>query len=790
MSLAAIGKLERGQRQRPYRATVMLLADALSLSPADRLELEIAARRAAYPEAGAPRAAGPVVRMPVHLSSFVGRERELAKVCEMLSAHRLVTLVGPGGVGKTRLAVRAAEEVAAGSSEQFDGVWFADLAPLTDDAMVVTTLASAVGTDQCRTIETLVAYLRSQTFVLVLDNCEHPLDSVARAVAALVSGCPGARILATSRQALSLDGERIYRVPTLSCPRGDAVSAADALEFDAVRLFVERAESVDSRFELTDSIVPAVAEICQRSDGLALAIELAAARMNAFSPARIARQLGEHLSLLSDGARKTLPRHATMRSLFDWSYDLLDDRERELFRRSSIFAGGFTLDLVQALYAGDDAQAAVQSLIGSLAGKSLVQADTQMEPPRYRLLEPARQYALEKLHERGEYDGAARAHARALLALSDSFDARLELISDDEWNSCVARESDNFRAAFEWAFAERGDAALGQRLAASRTATWSGIGSGQVRAWISLALKTSSESIPRELRAQLAISAARMAVIFERDTEALDASRRALGLQQDGDLRGVAGAQYLVGVALGNAGHHVEADRALREARETARSAGAQSEYTMATTGLGTARYLVGDLDEARALISETLRRNEAAGAERSAADAAMALAEIEFASGRVESALQSSLRAAQTYRRNAILIRLAMSLCNTAAYFIALRRYPEARDSAGEALRRSRAIGSVNAALFSMQHLAAIAALEGDRGDDGMTLRRAASVLGFVDEAAIRLGKKRYFTEQQEYDNVVHALRAALGDDELAASMAAGKTWPEEHAAAEALAL
>ena len=788
MSLAAVGKLERGSRQRPYRATVALLADALALPPEDRLELERAADRGVHVPLKPEPDAAPASNLPIHFSSFVGREYDLEKVVEMLATHRFVTLVGAGGVGKTRLAIRAAENFIGEhpSGEQFDGVWFVDFSSIADGAMVAMALASAIGADQCRTTDSLITYLRSQAFLLILDNCEHLLDPIADAVEAIASGCPGTRILATSRQPLSLEGERVYRVPPLSVPPYDTLSASDALQFDAIRLFKDRAEATDSRFELTDAVVPAVVEICQRVDGIALAIELAAARTNAFSPGGIAEQIDEHFSLLAGGLRTSLPRHKTMRALFDWSYDLLDDHEQELFRRSSIFACGFTLELVCALY--EHEKSAIPSLLASLVDKSFVQCDIHAGP-RYRLLEPARQYARENLRERGEYERAARSHALALLGLAEDFDSKLELIPDRVWDEYIERERDNFRAAFEWALGSHGSTDIGLRLAASLTATWSGFASGEVRDWMSAALDACGDSTSSRVLAKLAISAARTSVYFEHDPDArLETCRHALSFQSD-DLRAVATAQYFLGVALGNMGRYDEADSALREARATARDAGAHNEYNVATTALGAARYGAGDLDEARSLISETLQHSEAAGSERGAADASVTLAEIAFASGSAGEALQLNKRALQFYRSHSNLLRLPNTLNNSSAYLIALDRFQEALDDAHEALRRSRALGSPNAVYWAMQHLAAVAILNGERGNN-TRLRRAANILGFVDEATRQRGKVRYYTEKQEYDRVLSKLLNALGGDELGALMAAGRTWPEDQAIAETLAL
>ena len=794
MSLAAIGKLERGARQRPYRATLALLADALSLLPEERFELERAATHGVRAVSKPERVVEPAIHLPIHFSSFVGRERDLANIAKILATHRLVTLVGAGGVGKTRLAVRAAEDFITKNPADtlFDGVWFADLSSLTDGALLPMTLGSSIGINQCRSADVIISYLRSQAFLLILDNCEHLLDPVAHAVKAIVSHCPDGWILATGRQALSVEGERVYRVPPLSCPPRDTLSANAALQYGAIQLFKDRAEATDSRFELADNIVPAVIEICRRVDGIALAIELAAARTNAFSPASIAEQISKQVSLLA-GARTALPRHKTMRALFDWGYDLLEDRERELFRRSSIFVGGFTLELLCALYA-DGEETEVPSLLASLVDKSFVQCDI-LVGPRYRLLEPARQYARETL-TKNEYDRAARAHASALLALAVGFDSKLEVIPDHVWDDRVEREHDNFRAAFDWAFGPGGDASLGQRLAASRSATWSGFATGEVRAWIDAALEASGETTPSDLRAKLALNAARAAVIFgplwrpENDPEArIDACRHALALQAPGDIRAVATAQYWLGVALRYSGRFDEADAPLRAARTAARSIGAEHEYNAATTALGAARLGAGDLREARSLVYEALKLSEEAGSDRVAADARVALAEIEFASGHADEALQLNEETTQFFRSRGNHLAVPLMLSNSAAYLVALERYGQARVYAVEALRRTRTIGTTYGAFWAMQHLVAAAVFGGSASDRQSELCRAASILGFVDEATTRRSIPRYSMEQREYDEVLCVLRKALGENEVKKLMATGKAWSEEQAMAEALA-
>jgi predicted ATPase/DNA-binding XRE family transcriptional regulator len=792
ISLAAVAKLERGARQRPYRTTVALLADALSLPTADRVELE----RAANPRrVGAlSQANEPTIKLPVRFSSFVGRERDLEKIVGMLETHRLVSLVGAGGIGKTRLAVRGAELFLTQDSEEhaLDAVWFVDFSVITEGAMVPTVISSSLGLDRYLSIDSLVSFLRPNEFLLILDNCEHLMDSVSDAINAILLDCPGARILATSRQALSIEGEHVYRVLPMRVPPLNALSASEALEFDTIQLFRDRAAAVDSRFELDDSVAPAVASICRRIDGIALGIELAAARINAFSAATIAEQLGERLPLLANGVRISVPRHKTMNALFDWSYELLDAPERELFRLASIFADGFTLDLLRAAssqHLGPD----VAAVLGLLVDKSLIHCDV-CNGPRYRLLEPARQYGREKLRENGELLEAARSHALALLALSEEFDERLEFIPDHVWNASILPERDNFRAAFEWALGADGNINIARQLVASRTATWNGFASGEVREWINAALKPGVEPTDSQLIAKLALIQAKAAVIFspswlenDKPTGRIDSCQRALALQLPANRRAVGTATYWLGVALRDSGSYDRADTALREAREIARLEHAQNEYVVATTSLGAVRYGVGDLVEARTLTLEVLHRSEGMGSVHMSAISL--LAEIEFSSGAAEEALRLNERMARHYRDRSNVIGLAYALCNSAACLVELKRYSEAREHGRQSLRSSVAIGSVRSAFWAMQHLVAAAILAND-ARDGLIMQRAAQLLGSIDESASRRALQRDITERREYDKILDQLHRALGQTASRRYMADGKAWLEERAVEEALAI
>jgi transcriptional regulator with XRE-family HTH domain len=354
VSPRAISDLERGARSRPWRETIGLLGDALELGPAERATLEAAARQVGRPDAppseppASPPLAPPRHNLPIALTSFVGRERELAEVGRLLTTTRLLTLTGTGGCGKTRLAL----QVAADLIEQYpDGVWLVELASLADPTLVPAAVAAALGVRESpgqSLLMTLLAFLRERRLLLILDNCEHLLDACAHLADTILRGNPGARLLATSREALGIDGEVSWRVPSLVVPPSDSVTSLDVLtRNEAVRVFLDRAVAAQPDFTLTDQNAPSIAQVCRRLDGIPLAIELAATRVRSLAPVQIAARLDRRFSLLTGGSRAALPGQQTLAALVGWSYDLLSAEEKRLFDRLSVFAGGFTLEAAE-----------------------------------------------------------------------------------------------------------------------------------------------------------------------------------------------------------------------------------------------------------------------------------------------------------------------------------------------------------------------------------------------------------------------------------------------------------
>jgi predicted ATPase len=487
--------------------TVALLADALVLAPAPRATLIAAARPDSALSAGMRTlAAGldaassllppdaPRHNLPHPLSSFIGREREVGELMRILRGTRLLTLTGTGGVGKTRLALQVARALV---STFEGGVWLVELEALTNGNLLPGAIADAVGLRDRLGPEpaSLAKALQDKRLLLLLDNCEHLLDACASMADGLLRGCPHLRVLATSREALGLTGEVAWRVPSLPAPEASAGPTLAALSRnDAVRLFLARAVAVQSRFSLTERNAAAVAQLCRRLDGIPLALELAAARMDALSAGQLAARLGQRFRLLTGGSRTAFPRQRTLRATVDWSYGLLSDRERALFDRLAVFTGGWSLDAAEAVCSGDGlAREEVVDLLTLLVRKSLVLAEeTSDGAERYRLLETLRQYALESLRQRGEAAAVRGRHAAYYLTLAEAVSPDRAGRPDLAWGmptlrgalAGLAAEQGNLRAALSW-WVEAGDIPRSGRLVDALWPIWFYRGHlGEARAWL------------------------------------------------------------------------------------------------------------------------------------------------------------------------------------------------------------------------------------------------------------------------------------------------------------------
>lgn len=404
--------------------------------------------------------------LPIQVSSFVGREGELKRVVSELADARVITLTGVGGVGKTRLSLEVGAELVP---DFRDGVWLVELAGVRDPEAVPDVVMGIFGLQPragLSAIQALQEFLQAKTLLLVIDNCEHLLRAVASVVDDVVRTCPGVRVLATSREGLNVAGERILAVASLDLPSETEELAAIA-DCDAVLLFVERARAVKAGFALDDSNARDVVQICRRLDGIALAIELAAARVSMLTPSELARRLDQRFRLLAGGQRSAVERHQTLRAAVDWSYDLLSETEQTLLDRLSIFVGGFSLEAAETVSAGGLVEAdAVFDALAALVARSLVVADTEGVDTRYRLLETIRQYAQERLDDAdGDGDQLRDAHAGYYADFGERAIPETAGLDGIAWQQRVELEYDNIRSAISWAV-EAGDAATAVRLLA------------------------------------------------------------------------------------------------------------------------------------------------------------------------------------------------------------------------------------------------------------------------------------------------------------------------------------
>jgi predicted ATPase/DNA-binding SARP family transcriptional activator len=463
--------------------------------------------------------------LPHYLTPFIGRQTEVTDVCRLLAGHRLVTLTGPGGCGKTRLALAVAAEMADHFS---DGICLAELAALVDPDLTLATVAAALDLRQqpgYDLADAVIAYLQPRHFLLLLDNCEHLLAACADLAHALLPACPRLHIVATSREALGVPGEAAWLLPPLSLPAArDRFAAAELAGYDAINLFVERATAVSATFALTDQNATAVAHLCRFLDGLPLAIELAASRVRHLAVTEIVDRLNHSIQLLTSGRRAALPRQQTMHAAIDWSYSLVSEQEAILFRRLSVFSGGFTLAAVEAVCSERSTVSSQQSkvnseqsgllftvhrllstevldLLADLVDKSLVVVESREVETRYRLLEVVRQYAAEKLEAAGETAGLRQKHARYYLQLTQTADPHLRSRQRPEWLARLEAEHNNLRQALRW-FHEQEQAQEAQMLTAALVWFWYFAGRLlEAEQWTARAIRCDPATSPPEIRA-------------------------------------------------------------------------------------------------------------------------------------------------------------------------------------------------------------------------------------------------------------------------------------------------
>ncbi len=774
--------------------------------------------------------------LPTELTSFIGREKEKADVMRLLSTTRLVTLTGSGGAGKTRLALQVAAEFL---DEYEDGVWLVELAPLLDPNLVPQTVASvfSVREQPGRLLtETLLAHLHPKRLLLILDNCEHLLLACATLADQLLRFCSGLRLLATSREGLGISGEVLYPIPSLALPDPRNVPPPEQLVgYEAVRLFAERAAAVVPTFEVSYRNAHAVTQVCHRLDGIPLALELAAARVKALSVEQIAARLDNRFRLLVGGSRTALPRHQTLKGAMDWSFDLLSQKERVLFCRLSVFAGGFTLEAAEEICSEDGLDHdEILDLVIHLVDKSFMVAEAGNGKVRYRLLESVRQYGWDKLLERGESEGLRARHR-------DFFLKKVEAGERFGWLAKprdVEAEHDNFRAALEWSLGS-GETESTLRLAAGLSWFWDRRGYySEGRQWLELALSAASKA-PSPHRARAASTAGFFAW-HQGDAKGVVAlCEESLALYRAlGDTAGTAGPLNNLAALAYRQGEYGRAATLLDESISVARGSGNRSELVRALLIRGILARVQGDFEQAKSFAEECLTLSHATGAAQNAL-ALDSLGLLAFYQGDFERArllceealalsrdpLRGPLAAvgpAPPWRgeggHNAITVgslnSLGLVACGTGDY-------ERASVLCHEALSLARESGDVRASARSLNTLGLVASVRGDTGratalhkeslalfrDLGEKLgiaqcfgnlgglavarsepQRAARLFGAAEGLRRGIGAPLPPVERPEYDRTITTTHDRLGGEAFAAAWAEGHAMPLEQAIEYAL--
>jgi predicted ATPase/DNA-binding CsgD family transcriptional regulator/DNA-binding XRE family transcriptional regulator len=746
LSTRAISDLERGINRAPRRDTLEMLAEALELPATDRAHWEQARQQLAVRSASVARSGThqPNIHLPTPLTNFIGRGQEINEAASLLRLPgvRLLTLTGTGGVGKTRLSLMVARAVADGYP---DGVWFVPLAPVREPAFVASTIASKLGVRELGgqpLIESLRAWLRARQALLVIDNFEHVLDA-APLIADLLTACPSAKVLVTSRSRLRLSGEHDVLIRPLALPAEDKLSDAGSLLGNpSVSLFVERAREVSPDFSLTDGNAATVAAICRQLDGLPLAIELAAAWIRILTPRMLLHRLEERLPLLTGGPRDMPDRQRTLRNTIAWSYDLLGASEQALFRRQSIFNGGWTLESAESVMASTAGFLQHDSVLDSLTALAdqhlILQVEQGDGSLRFGMLETIREYGLEQVQANTEMDDACQRHAEYFLTLAEQAERELTGPNQINWLGRLESEHNNLRAALSWSSSNDPD--MGLRLAASLWLFWYTHGHlREGREWLDQMLSAATGSDPRTQAK--ALNGAGWIALFQMDyAPANEMLNRGLSLYRElGDADGIVS-------CLANLGFVV----------------------------------MLGEQDPSSipAILDEALRLRPAVSDKRTVANLLVLAGLVSLAQGDMDQAVSLHEESLALYESSRDIQGMTMCLVNLSLMALGRRDYARAELQLREVLQYSEISDDKNALLNALNGLAAIASSR-------QQWVRAAQLWGAAEALSettgLRIAPITYTITH--LDEHLHTLHTHLEDAALARAWAEGKSMTQDEA-------
>jgi predicted ATPase/class 3 adenylate cyclase len=722
--------------------------------------------------------------LPIQLTSFIGRSKEIGEVKQLLSDGRLVTLTGPGGSGKTRLALQVASELIGNFH---DGVFFVALAPISDSGLVPSTIAQALGITETpgrSILDSLKDYLQSKALLLLLDNFEQIIPA-ASLVAELLTACLKLKILVTSREALRISGEHTYLVPPLALPNLTQLPSLDSLsQYTSVELFIQRARAVKPNFTITNETAPAVAEICYRLDGLPLAIELAAARIKLLSPRAMLARLGNRLEFLTGGARDLPARQQTLRNAIAWSYDLLDENEQKLFRRLSIFVGGCTMDAVETVVEDQPDSLPVLDQLGSLLDKSLLREMEGMnEEPRFVMLETLREFGLEQLTTSGEQGTIQHRHANFFLALVEQAGASLESGEQVEWMDRLEQEHDNLRAALEWSKTAEDGGEICLRLAGALGYFWEMRGHfSEGRERISSILSMQIAQGRTAARAKLLARAAELAYRQSDYAATVAFAEESLAICRElGDQQGTASALIKLANAATEAGDYGTGSEYLEEALTIWRDLDDKHGTARALISLGWVALRSGDYRLADERLEEALSLSRELEDTRSIGFELSGLGEVAMRQGDYARATRLMEESLELRRQLGNKWGIGVSLGMLGLVSMRQGDWNRAISQLGESLEIRQEIGDKGGSAWCLEHLAEVARAQGQA-------EKAVRLLSAAASLRISIGSVIDSADQAEYQNRRAALRAELGEERFAKMWEEGRTLTLEQAIAYAL--